>query len=40
MLVVNKPTLIEVLKEEDVMDVQSSSMHSLALTKEGKVSRR
>ncbi|KAG1222508.1 hypothetical protein G6F35_005252 [Rhizopus arrhizus] len=36
-LVVNKPTLIEVLKEEDVMDVQSSSMHSLALTKEGKI---
>lgn len=39
-LVVNRPTLIEVLKEEDITDVQSSAMHSLVLTKEGKVSRQ
>lgn len=35
---VTRLTLIEALKDEDIVDVQSSYMHSLALTKNGKVS--
>ncbi|RCH84563.1 hypothetical protein CU097_006494 [Rhizopus azygosporus] len=34
---VSRLTLIEALKDEDIVDVQSSYMHSLALTKNGKI---
>ncbi|CAO3667586.1 hypothetical protein G6F70_002886 [Rhizopus microsporus] len=34
---VTRLTLIEALKDEDIVDVQSSYMHSLALTKNGKI---
>ncbi|CAO3679034.1 unnamed protein product [Rhizopus stolonifer] len=34
---VDQPTLIDALKNESIIDVQSSCMHTLVLTEQGKV---